>query len=168
MGLRTCSSSDATGSSTTREGGSKRWRARGWWGSSRPSSPDTLTNITASVFSKHSKGRWKAPTSSGAKADSTFGPSFRGSPCAPRPTDAAQDLEPEDLPLMNVYAAIIFGALILEHGIHLTADFLNLGTLTGDVPDEFRGFLDAQTYRKSQEYTRARLRFGMIKSLFDL
>jgi STE24 endopeptidase len=68
---------------------------------------------------------------------------------------------------MNFYAAVILGALILEHGIHLAADFLNLGTLSGDIPGEFRGILDAQTYRKSQEYTRVRLRFGMIKSLFD-
>ena len=65
---------------------------------------------------------------------------------------------------MNIYATIIAAALLAEYLLHLIADLLNLRSLGSGVPEEFAGVYDAGTYRKSQEYTRTRARFGLIVS----
>lgn len=69
---------------------------------------------------------------------------------------------------MNRYALIILAALLLEYGMNLVAEFLNLGRLEGKLPEEFEGVFDPGTYRNSQAYTRTRTRFGMITSAIDL
>jgi len=69
---------------------------------------------------------------------------------------------------MNMYAIIILSALLLEFGINLIADILNLKTLKSELPQEFDSVYDAEKYRKSQEYTRTNTRFGFVTSGFNL
>jgi len=69
---------------------------------------------------------------------------------------------------VNIYAAVILIALILNFVVELLADILNMGALKQALPDEFRGIYNEEEYARSQEYTRVRTRFGFISSAFDL
>lgn len=69
---------------------------------------------------------------------------------------------------MNVYASVILAALLLEHVLSLVADVLNLRHLEPELPPEFEGVYDEEAYRRSQEYTRARTRFGLVPGTVDL
>jgi len=69
---------------------------------------------------------------------------------------------------MNSYAILILVALLLEWSLGLIADLLNLSALKDDLPAECEDVYDAETYRRSQEYTRARTRFGLIPSSVQL
>jgi len=69
---------------------------------------------------------------------------------------------------MNFYAWIILTALLFEFFLNLAADILNLKTLTPELPKEFTGFYDKATYRKSQEYTQVKTRFGIVTSIVQL
>ena len=69
---------------------------------------------------------------------------------------------------MNTYAIIILVALLGEFVLNRVADLLNLRALQPELPEEFRDVYDAEKYRRSQEYTRARTRFGFVPSTLDL
>jgi STE24 endopeptidase len=69
---------------------------------------------------------------------------------------------------MNVYSFIILAALGFEFGMNLLANFLNLGTLDGKLPEEFENVFTAEAYRKSQQYTSTRTRFGILTSSINL
>ncbi|MBN2416670.1 M48 family metallopeptidase [bacterium] len=69
---------------------------------------------------------------------------------------------------MNIYQLIILLAIAAEFILTLAADILNLKHLSGELPDEFRDIADADTYAKSQAYTRVNTRFGFITTVFDL
>ena len=69
---------------------------------------------------------------------------------------------------MNGYAiAALAGVLVVEF-VELAATLLNLRALDPAVPPDFADLYDEATYRRSQEYTRARTRLGVVSSLFDL
>jgi STE24 endopeptidase len=65
---------------------------------------------------------------------------------------------------MNVYGVIILATLLLDHGLNLLADVLNLRALRPELPTAFQGVYDAETYRKSQAYTRVQTQFGWLTS----
>ncbi len=69
---------------------------------------------------------------------------------------------------MNIYAIIILATIILDYVIDLITDLLNLKSLSGELPQEFEGYYDAEKYRKSQDYTRVNTRFGFITATFGL
>ncbi len=69
---------------------------------------------------------------------------------------------------MNTYGLIILTALLLEYFLNLVADLLNLKTLSANLPKEFEGIYEAETYKKSQTYTRTRTVFGIFESTFSL
>jgi len=69
---------------------------------------------------------------------------------------------------MNVYGLTVLAALLLEFGLRVAADVLNLRALDPKLPPEFQGVYDADRYAHSQEYTRARTRFGLLRGTFDL
>ena len=52
--------------------------------------------------------------------------------------------------------------------IQTWAEVLNLGALAPSLPKSFQGVYDAESYEKSQRYTRANTRFGWVSRLFDL
>ncbi len=69
---------------------------------------------------------------------------------------------------MNIYGAIILSTILIEFTLNLIADLLNLSHLSGKLPDEFKSVYDAETYQKSQNYTRVNTRFGFLTSSFSL
>jgi STE24 endopeptidase len=64
-------------------------------------------------------------------------------------------------------AAIILLAVWGDLVLHGLADYLNLKMLRYELPDTFRGWYDADPYRKSQEYLRVNTRFGWAASAFN-
>jgi STE24 endopeptidase len=69
---------------------------------------------------------------------------------------------------MNPYRILILAALLLKFVIDCIAEALNLRSLTPEVPSGFTDLYDAEKYRKSQEYTRVKTRFGFIQTVFSL
>jgi STE24 endopeptidase len=65
---------------------------------------------------------------------------------------------------MGLYTIVILSALLLDWAVNLLADLLNIRALRPDLPEEFRDVYDAATYRRSQEYTRAQMRFGQLSA----
>ncbi|MFA7326474.1 MAG: M48 family metallopeptidase [Candidatus Kapaibacterium sp.] len=65
---------------------------------------------------------------------------------------------------MNTYAIIITAIILIEFIVDNTAKYLNLKALDAELPSEFADVYDADTYRKSQEYTKTRTKFGFISS----
>lgn len=61
---------------------------------------------------------------------------------------------------MNAYLILILLFLIGADLLHRVARRLNERALDPELPQEFRGVLDAAKYRKSQDYARANMRFS--------
>jgi STE24 endopeptidase len=69
---------------------------------------------------------------------------------------------------MNVYGVICLAALLLEFLVQLVADVLTVRSLDPEVPPEFRDVYDAERYARSQQYARARKRFGLVPATVHL
>src|SRR5262249_37517483 len=69
---------------------------------------------------------------------------------------------------MNLYAAIVLGALIVEFAIARVADALNLGALAAPLPSELRRVYDEEGLRRAREYTRERTRFTIVEASVEL
>src|SRR5262249_41358684 len=69
---------------------------------------------------------------------------------------------------LNPYTVIVLTALLLQHGLRMLSDLLNLRTQTPAPPPEFRDVFDPDRYRRSQAYMRARTRFATIASSAQL
>jgi STE24 endopeptidase len=70
--------------------------------------------------------------------------------------------------IINVFAIIIFAALILEFALELFGNLLNLKALKLELPADLEGVYKPKDYCKSQEYIRATTRFGLVGSSFAL
>lgn len=68
----------------------------------------------------------------------------------------------------NLYAVVILVALVGELFLSLVADLLNLRAMESEVPGELADVFDAETYRRSQEYTRVKTRFSILDNAFGL
>jgi STE24 endopeptidase len=69
---------------------------------------------------------------------------------------------------MNIFSIIILVTLAVDFILNLAADLYNIKSLDPQLPDEFKGIYDEETYRKSQEYTKVTTRFGILTSTFNL
>ncbi len=69
---------------------------------------------------------------------------------------------------MNIYGIIILATLIISYLLAVFTEILNLRALKEELPKEFKTVFDEEKYRKSQNYTRVRTRFGLISSSFSL
>jgi len=69
---------------------------------------------------------------------------------------------------MNIYSVIILGALLAGYFIDVVTDYLNLKSLSNQLPKEFDGVYDAEAYKKSQAYTKVNTRFGFLTSTLSL
>jgi STE24 endopeptidase len=63
---------------------------------------------------------------------------------------------------MNLYLVIILLILIGTYLLNLIEDLLNIRYARTDLPSEFEGHYEADTYKKSQEYLRENTRFEMV------
>jgi STE24 endopeptidase len=62
--------------------------------------------------------------------------------------------------MMNTYAIVGVAALVAQYLLSTLADALNVSAMTTELPSEFRDVYDAETYARSQQYTRERTRFS--------
>jgi len=69
---------------------------------------------------------------------------------------------------VNLWAAIILAALLLDFVVERLADVLDLGRLGRTLPPELRDVYDAERYRRAQRYAQARTRFGILVATVDL
>lgn len=69
---------------------------------------------------------------------------------------------------MNAYFWIILATLIIGYALDLIADWVNLKNLSTEMPEEFKGTFDEESYKKSQEYEKTRTKFGQVSSTFSL
>jgi STE24 endopeptidase len=69
---------------------------------------------------------------------------------------------------LNAYFVAALAGVIVVELVELTGTLLNLQALDPTVPQEFRDVYDPDEYRRSQEYTRTKTRFGIFASVFDL
>ncbi len=64
--------------------------------------------------------------------------------------------------------AIILATLVISFLMSLLADYLNIGNLTSDLPEQFTDVYDTDRYQRSQAYLKTTTRFGLITSGIDL
>ncbi len=69
---------------------------------------------------------------------------------------------------MNIFAIVVFSALVVEFLVSTAADVLNLKSLKQDIPKTLTGVYQPDEYRQSQDYTRTRTRFGFVTGSFGL
>src|SRR5688572_18015798 len=69
---------------------------------------------------------------------------------------------------MNAYALAILAAILVQNGLELAADLLNLRSLRPELPRGFESVYDAPRYARSQEYTRVRTRFSFVPQACNL
>lgn len=69
---------------------------------------------------------------------------------------------------MNLYAIIILTTILVSYLLSLITEALNLKALRGELPEEFQGVYDENAYKKSQQYTRVKTKFGFITSTFSM
>lgn len=69
---------------------------------------------------------------------------------------------------INAWFLAIVLALFLVWKLDLFATLLNLKALSAEIPETFRGFVDAEAYERSQEYTREKAVFGIVEASFSL
>ena len=55
---------------------------------------------------------------------------------------------------MNILQIIILLAILVDFLVGLVTNILNIKSLSQHLPNEFEGLYDAQTYAKSQKYTK--------------
>jgi len=69
---------------------------------------------------------------------------------------------------LNIYGIIILSTIIISFLLELLADILNLRNLGKQMPDEFKDIYDEDRYRKSQDYTITKTKFGFVTTIFEL
>ena len=69
---------------------------------------------------------------------------------------------------MNAFIAFIVIALAVEYATGLVANLLNLRALRPEFPAGLNEVYEPDEYRRSQEYTQATTRFGIVSDTFNL
>ncbi|HRQ89489.1 MAG TPA: M48 family metallopeptidase [Bacteroidia bacterium] len=69
---------------------------------------------------------------------------------------------------INAWFLVIVLALVVLWKIDLLATLLNLKALGSEIPESFRGVVDAEAYGQAQDYTRARLVLGVAEGIVSL
>lgn len=64
---------------------------------------------------------------------------------------------------MNIYLPLILTIIIGVYWLDLMINRLNLKHMSPDLPEEFKGFMDAEQYRKAQNYLQDNTRFDMVR-----
>lgn len=64
---------------------------------------------------------------------------------------------------MSKYLILILGIILFKYGLNLVVEILNLKYVNQQLPDEFKGYYDAEKYKKSQVYLKEKTNFGLIE-----
>ena len=68
----------------------------------------------------------------------------------------------------NLYYLIIVTAIIIEYLLSSISSILDIKNITPIIPPDFKEAYDQEKYIRSQEYLKARTRFGLFSSTFSL
>ena len=68
----------------------------------------------------------------------------------------------------NLYYLIIVTAIIIEYLLNSISSVLDIKNITPIIPLDFKKAYDGEKYIQSQEYLKARTRFGLFSSTFSL
>ena len=68
----------------------------------------------------------------------------------------------------NLYYLIIVSAIIIEYLLTSISSVLDIKNITPIIPLDFKKAYDGEKYVRSQEYLKARTRFGLFSSTFSL
>ena len=68
----------------------------------------------------------------------------------------------------NLYYLIIVSAIIIEYLLSSISSVLDIKNITPIIPLDFKKAYDGEKYVRSQEYLKARTRFGLFSSTFSL
>ena len=68
----------------------------------------------------------------------------------------------------NTYFIVVLAIVVGLYLFDLIANWLNLSSLSSDLPGEFSEVFDADEYKKSQDYTRTTTRYEFITDTFGL
>ena len=68
----------------------------------------------------------------------------------------------------NLYYYIIIFAIIIEYLLSTTSSILDIKNITPTIPSYFKKAYDQEKYILSQDYLKARTRFGLFSSTFSL
>ena len=68
----------------------------------------------------------------------------------------------------NLYYLIIVTAIIIEYLLTSISSVLDIKNITPIIPLDFKKAYDGEKYIQSQEYLKARTRFGLFSSTFSL
>ncbi|MEM6823465.1 MAG: M48 family peptidase, partial [Verrucomicrobiota bacterium] len=69
---------------------------------------------------------------------------------------------------VNIYFISILGFLLASKLLDTWAESLTLQRLNNEIPDEFDGVIDPETYANLKEYTRVNTRFGWLSRWFGI
>jgi len=69
---------------------------------------------------------------------------------------------------VNFFSALIIIALIVEFILSTLSNRLTLRALSPTLPTEFSDVFDAERYAQSQNYTRSRANFGLLRNAINL
>lgn len=64
--------------------------------------------------------------------------------------------------MFNSYGTIIIMMILIKFALDVAANLLNIKALGGEVPEEFKGLFNEETYKKSQQYTIVRTKFELF------
>lgn len=67
----------------------------------------------------------------------------------------------------NEWLYLILGIVLIDYAIDQTLDFLNLKHSKSAVPDKLKDLYNDEEYARSQEYQKAKSKFGFITSAFS-
>ncbi|MDD9932092.1 MAG: M48 family metallopeptidase [Myxococcales bacterium] len=70
--------------------------------------------------------------------------------------------------MLNAYGIVVLVALVGEYLLGVIVERLNLRAMAPELPPEFADVYDEETYRRSQQYARARAQFGLWPRTFGL
>ena len=68
---------------------------------------------------------------------------------------------------MNFYLIFIISALTVEFVLNRITGYLNITSLSPELPEEFKNSYDESKYKISQNYTRTNEQFDVVTSTFD-
>ncbi|MEE4178753.1 MAG: M48 family metallopeptidase [Bacteroides sp.] len=68
----------------------------------------------------------------------------------------------------NTLLIIILVILLLDFSLERILDYLNASRWSNVLPETLKGIYDEEKYRKSQDYARVNMRFGILTSTFSL
>ena len=63
---------------------------------------------------------------------------------------------------MNNYLIIVLAILIGSYLLDMVANVLNVGHISTELPEEFKGYYDADKYSKSQSYLKDNSKFAVV------